>query len=50
MVDAFQGLMPLCDPAAGIFGAEGGGEAQGRARAGLLWCRFWLLSSVPCTQ
>lgn len=25
------GLMPLCDPAAGIFGAEGGGEAQGRA-------------------
>lgn len=23
--------MPLCDPAAGIFGAEGGGEAQGRA-------------------
>lgn len=26
-----QGLMPLCDPAAGIFGAEGGGEAQGRA-------------------
>lgn len=25
--------MPLCDPAAGIFGAEGGGEAQGWARA-----------------
>lgn len=27
----FQGLMPLCYPAAGIFGAEGGGETQGRA-------------------
>lgn len=26
-----EGLMPLCDPAAGIFGAESGGEAQGRA-------------------
>lgn len=25
-----EGLMPLCDPAAGIFGAEGGGEAQDR--------------------
>lgn len=24
-----RGLMPLFDPVAGIFGAEGGGEAQG---------------------
>lgn len=23
------GLIPLCDPAAGIFGSEGGGEARG---------------------
>lgn len=31
MVDALKKLIPLCDAAAGIFGAEGGGEAQGRA-------------------
>lgn len=28
-----EGLKPLCDPAAGIFGTEGGGKAQGGAAA-----------------
>lgn len=28
-----------------FFRAEGGGEARGWVRAGLLWWRFWLLSS-----
>lgn len=26
-----EGLMSLCDPAAGILGGKGGGEARGRA-------------------
>lgn len=33
MLDPCEGLMPLCDPTSGIFGAEGGGKAQGRAAA-----------------
>lgn len=33
MVDPSEGLMPLCDPTSGIFGAEGGGKALGRAAA-----------------
>lgn len=33
-----------------VFLVEGGAEALGLARAGLLWCRLWLLSSAPCTQ
>lgn len=29
VVEVLKGLIPLGDCAAGIFGAEGGGEAQG---------------------